>query len=178
MGSGCGSWPNPSCLGARAVEHDGNRINPMKSARYLPRLDAAESDSLVPTAHAPPRRPRTLGATGARRRCSHCQTAMGSRHHPSAAHAGRRRAALLLSADCARPEPVPRGRHARSAAASARSRPRRAACHHTALRRPRAIKPPPHAATPSPCQIPATQYSHQVALAHHIHISQSRNFFF
>lgn len=158
MGSGCGSWPNPSCLGARAVEHDGNRINPMKSARYLPRLDAAESDSLDPTAHAPPRRPRTLGATGARRRCSHCQTAMGSRHHPSAAHAGRRRAALLLSADCARPEPGAR-------APGAPRTQRRSQCTFPASTR----RVPPH--RPSP----AARYKATATRGHSLSVPNPRH---
>jgi hypothetical protein len=60
--------------------------------------------------HFPRRRARPLGGTGARGRCGHCDGVPGSRRPLGSGRvAGEAGAARLPIADCARPEPVPRG---------------------------------------------------------------------
>jgi hypothetical protein len=93
--------------------------------------------------HLPPRR-------GAHERGAATATAMRSRAHSSAAPRGRGSGCRLLTVPARSRGARAPGRHARNGVAEARSPLRRAACRHTAGARRRAIKPEPHAATPSP----------------------------
>lgn len=113
--------------------------------------------------HLPPRR-------GAHERGAATATAMRSRAHSSAAPRGRgkrepRGCRLLTVPARSRGARAP-GRHARNGVAEARSPLRRAACRHTAGARRRAIKPEPHAATPSPWKSEQTPQVASTSIPH------------
>jgi hypothetical protein len=142
--------------------------------RYHPRLDAAERDrrsgpppptlpffcwigvAVVRPGHRAAQAARGLRAIplpprrGAHERGAATATAMRSRAHSSAAPRGRGSGCRLLTVPARSRGARAPGRHARNGVAEARSPLRRAACRHTAGARRRAIKPEPHAATPSP----------------------------